>query len=199
MFENQKNKLVLKKTDPEIPDCLNFEKLRARGIDYLGRLSGHLWTDHNLHDPGITILETLVYGILDLAYRTNLPIEDILARNPESESIEDNFFTPAQILGCNPLTLRDYRKFIVDIEGVRNAWIEIYNEDTELEVRGLYTIYLDIEKPLHHKKASLDDYNQLIINKVKNRLHKHRNLCEDFHDIQVLEKIQLGINEEITT
>ena len=131
MAGNLNDTTTISKTNSGFPEYLDFEKLRNEGIDYLGKLSGHLWTDHNLHDPGITILEMLAYAILDLGYRTNLPIEDILARNPEDNTIDSNFYTPSQILGCNPLTIIDYRKLLIDIEGVRNAWIEIKSEDAD--------------------------------------------------------------------
>ena len=56
--------------------------------------SGKIWTDHNVHDPGITILEVLCYAMLDLGYRTHLAVEDVLAKNPTLTNPEDNFFTP---------------------------------------------------------------------------------------------------------
>jgi hypothetical protein len=123
MATEQKH-ITISKNNSGFPAYLDFEKLRSEGIDYLGRLSGKIWTDHNVHDPGITILEVLCYALLDLGYRTNLPVEDILARDPADASPDDNFFTPAQILSCNPLTIADYRKLLIDIPGVRNAWLE---------------------------------------------------------------------------
>ncbi|MBL7828967.1 MAG: hypothetical protein JNJ57_20200, partial [Saprospiraceae bacterium] len=32
--------------------------------------------------------------------------------------------TPAEILTCNPVTITDYRKLLMEVEGVRNAWLE---------------------------------------------------------------------------
>ena len=48
---------------------LEFAALRSRGIAWLQELTGQRWTDYNLHDPGVTLLETMVYGLTDLAYR----------------------------------------------------------------------------------------------------------------------------------
>jgi hypothetical protein len=73
---------TISKHNAGFPDYLDFDRLRREGIDYLGRLSGKLWTDHNVHDPGITILEMLCYALLDLGYRTNLPVADILSPDP---------------------------------------------------------------------------------------------------------------------
>ena len=48
----------------------DYRLLRAQGMDYIQCLSSKVWTDHNLHDPGITTLEVLCYALTDLAYRT---------------------------------------------------------------------------------------------------------------------------------
>jgi len=124
MTEDIQKSLTISKNNTGFPDYLDFTKLRTEGINYLGKLSGKIWSDHNLHDPGITIFEELCYAMLDLGYRTNLPVADILAKNPAVPKPEDNFFTPAQILTNNPLTINDYRKLLIDIPGVRNAWLE---------------------------------------------------------------------------
>lgn len=132
MADESKNISVINKNDSGFPPYLDFDKLRAEGISYLGDLSGKIWTDHNAHDPGITILEVLCYALLDLGYRTNLPAEDLLTRNPSDTSPKDNnFFTPAEILACNPLTIIDYRKLLIDIDGVKNAWLEVARDKAD--------------------------------------------------------------------
>lgn len=116
--------LTISKQNPTFPEYLDFQALRAIGIDHLQRLSSQLWTDYNLHDPGVTILEVLCYAITDLGYRNNLDIEDLLALDlKDANSQENNFFTPNQILTCNPVTELDWRQRLIDIPGVRNAWI----------------------------------------------------------------------------
>lgn len=123
MIGDVKKAQTISKNNAGFPEYLDFNKLRTEGISYLGKLSGKIWSDHNLHDPGITILEVLCYALLDLGYRTNLPVADILAMDPKNPKPENNFFTPAQILTNNPLTVNDYRKLLVDIPGIRNAWL----------------------------------------------------------------------------
>ena len=124
MPNEENNTVTISKNNSGFPDYLDFDKLRSEGIAYLGKLSGQIWTDHNVHDPGITIFEELCYALLDLGYRTNLPVEDVLSRDPTDKSEDNNFFTPAQILTCNPLTINDYRKLLMDIPEVRNAWLK---------------------------------------------------------------------------
>jgi len=38
--------------------------------------SGRSWTDSNTHDPGVTLLELLAYGLADLAYGVSDRIRD---------------------------------------------------------------------------------------------------------------------------
>ncbi len=45
-----------------------FDALRRQALRVIQRVAS-TWTDHNLHDPGITLLEAGVWGISDLAYR----------------------------------------------------------------------------------------------------------------------------------
>ena len=58
---------------------MDYAALRAEAVESLGKLAGSQWTDHNVHDPGITILEQLCYAITELAYRTDFPIADLIA------------------------------------------------------------------------------------------------------------------------
>ena len=57
---------------------LDFQSLRLRGLDWLQRYAGERWTDYNVHDPGVTLLEALVYGLTDLAYRVDFATADLL-------------------------------------------------------------------------------------------------------------------------
>ncbi len=211
------NKTILK-NDPDFPEYLDFQLLRSTGITHLGNLSGKLWTDHNVHDPGITILEMLCYALIDLGYRTQLPIQDILAldRRTGPYPKEDNFFTPGQVLTCNPVTVMDYRKLLIDTPGIRNAWLEISEEhqlylkrtfsndgnemgyelscdsgsdqpDDQFTLNGLYNVYLELERPGISCPSNYDPGEvEQIITAVKEKLHAHRNLCEDFVKIHVL-------------
>ncbi|GMQ30007.1 hypothetical protein Aconfl_26500 [Algoriphagus confluentis] len=122
----------------------DYRLLRKEALAYIQRLSGNIWTDYNAHDPGVTILEVLCYAITDLSFRTQFPIQDLLA--DPSGSLAGQFFQPSQILPSKALTLTDYRKLLMDVEvmdeapdsicpkaGVKNAWITL-RESNELPV-----------------------------------------------------------------
>ena len=223
------NNLVILKNQV-LPDSQNFVKLRKEGIQHIERLAKNIWTDYNTHDPGITTLEILCYAITDLGYRANFNIKDILAPAPgEANGYNTQFFTAAQILPGEPVTLLDYRKIIIDTEGVKNAWIDItedYSPEIYLEksinkfhlvdetqplpdgdwqrinVRGFYTVRLELEDDIVElientvreiakisvpaslmKKAALEKH---YAEPVVKRLQEHRNLCEDFTEIQTV-------------
>jgi hypothetical protein len=210
MAGNDTNSKTISRTNSGFPDYLDFDTLREDSINYLGDLTGKIWTDYNLHDPGITIMEMLCYAVLDLGYRTNFPTADIFARNPSDTSTDNNFFTPAQILTCNPLTIIDYRKMLIDIDGVKNAWLEVAEDQLDLcrggkpygtsaaadgdlnFLNGLYHVYIELENPKPDKSESDD-----IMGKVRNALMSQRNFCEDFVDIYILCSFDIGVCADI--
>ncbi len=101
---------------------MDFWQLRREGLDYIIRLGSDFWTDYNLHDPGITMLEVLCFAITDLSYRANLPIGDLLATETGSVAPKGMPLAP-DMLTCNPVTFDDFRKLLIDIDGVKNAWV----------------------------------------------------------------------------
>ncbi len=109
----------------------DYEYLRNKGIEHIQKLSGHIWTDHNIHDPGITTLEILCYALTDLGYRTDFEIKDLLTtppdpeKNSQADDLKNSSFFPAQdILTNTPLTINDYRTLLLRIKGIRNAWLD---------------------------------------------------------------------------
>src|SRR5579859_3665663 len=136
MTNTPTNTQSINTTNSGFESYLDFRQLRTSSIEYLSQLTGKIWTDYNAHDPGITILEMLCYAVLDLGYRNNFPVADILARAPGDTTKDDNFFTPGQILACNPLTILDYRKLLIDLDGIRNAWIEVDMNETNICRKG---------------------------------------------------------------
>jgi len=157
----------------------NYEKLRELGQKHIEKLSSKIWTDYNIHDPGITLMELLCYAITDLGYRTSYDINDLLAdQSVKSPAREHQFYTAREILTCNPVTTSDFRKMIIDVEGVKNGWLKPVRETTpplyldcessrlvkntdnnlqRLNLRGLYEITLELDNDPKH-----GDLNQFL-------------------------------------
>lgn len=115
--------LKISKKAPE-SNAKDFAFLKEQGIKYIQRVAGNNWTDYNAHDPGITILESLAYAINDLANRTSFDIKDLLAENNGQQGKQAHFFEPEEILSSNPVTINDLRKVVIDVPGIKNAWLE---------------------------------------------------------------------------
>ena len=196
MTVNNEDRATIAQHDPfsvESPH-LDFKRLRREGLEHIGKLSGRIWTDHNAHDPGVTILEALCYALIDLGYRTTLPIEDLLAEPQDdsvagSEDTSENFFTPHEILSCNPTTISDYRKLLLEVDGVRNAWLQPADVNAcSIELNGLYSILVQKEKAADKDKVTRS---------VIKLLSAHRNLCEDFESITMLHSQNVGICADV--
>ena len=187
-------------------DDLDYSFLRKKGLEYIEQLSHKTWTDYNTHDPGVTILEMLAYAITDLGMRTSMPIENLLSLS-ESEESNKQFFTASEILPSAPVTVPDYRKLFIDIEGVKNCWLlpfvkkvyadcsnyrlSYHKEDftgvdnsfiKDFQLQGLYSVLVDLEVPDPDKfptKALKDQEVERIMEEIRLRYYANRNLCED--------------------
>jgi uncharacterized protein len=198
---------------------MNFTVLRDLGIKHFEKMGSKLWTDFNLHDPGITIMEVLCYAITDLGYRTNFSIEDILASSNNHPN-QKQFFDALEILTCNAVTENDFRKILIDLDGIKNAWLvktthqemplfantDAQNnwataftkgtnaKDAEVKLNGLYDVYIDLEDDVDQK--DLDRVND-ITQCAWQQLWKHRNLCEDFVTVNIIEEMEFGIEAQV--
>jgi len=189
---------------PRRRPALDLEQLCRQGMERIRELSGREWTDHNVHDPGITLLEVLCYALTDLSYRADLPVEDLLtdAQGGQGSGSGHTLYTARQILHNRPLTELDYRRLLIDLNGVRNAWIRPFgvtyfadpktgelkpeNDGTPglmpVGVRGLYDVLLDFEEDQStEEKAAVRE-------QVTRTLQRYRNLCEDFAGIDDIRK-----------
>jgi hypothetical protein len=187
-------------------DDLDFQYLRDAGQQYIEDLSRKIWTDYNIHDPGITMMELLCYAITDLGLRIDQPIENLVA-SPENnfEKMHEQFKSAKNILTCRPVTAIDYRKLFIDIKGVKNCWLAIHQlplyaecslthpkvsfepfvnseHPTEtLKIKGLYTVYVDFDEDEEYVEED-------IIAEIFTKYHENRNLCEDLVEVKKIQK-----------
>lgn len=206
--------LTLSKPAPDQP-ALNFALLRAEGLGYLERLTHRLWNDFNIHDPGITILEALCYALTELGYRANFPIQDLLARPDRPDAAPSPLFPAETILPCRPVSILDWRKLLVDLNGVQNAWllpaeVTYYlacrrsrvlaappadaTPHRTLALKGLYDVLLEVDETID---SADPEALAPIYEAVRQQLHRHRNLCEDFVHIGVVPRKEFKLCAEI--
>ena len=148
----------------ELKPVLDYNLLQELGRQYIEKLGHTYWTDYNTHDPGITILETLCYALTELGYRMQFPVPDLLEEAPGVTPKDDTRFTARDILTTHPVTVLDYRKLLIDLNGVANAWLsKVTNPKPELfidckdeklsfeetqhqiKVKGIWDVLLELE------------------------------------------------------
>lgn len=112
-------KLTIAKTI-KLPPASDYTWLQEHAVKYAEALSHKVWTDYNVHDPGITILEVLSWALSEGGYKLGFGMNDILARLPNDT--KKDFYTAKQILTNNPTTIIDLRKYCIDIDGIQNAF-----------------------------------------------------------------------------
>ena len=158
------------------PDGLDFASLRKDGIDAVQELAGNIWTDYNLHDPGVTILEQLCFGLTELAYQVKVPVADYLAN--ERGLIDFNHYAlykPHDIFPTRPVTADDYCKQLLDevpeIDAIRITTAAPPGSYGAC----LYDIAIKLLEPLTGPEYS-DEQQQQIANKVRSVFSKNRNL-----------------------
>ncbi len=195
--------------DALLDPALDQQQLFALGLEHVRQLAHRVWTDHNVHDPGITTLELLSYALTDLSYRASFPLEDLLA--DETGSLHGHFFSARQILPMRPLTLLDYRKLVIDLPQVKNAWLvpaplTLYADEVESRLSATRPAHTDFrEVTLRGRWRVLVDFmddvdesqRPAVLQSVLAHLHAHRNLCEDFVGASAVEGEPLNLCGEL--
>lgn len=182
----------IRKFQPD-PDGLDFESLRKDGLARVQELSGDLWSDYNLHDPGVTILEQLCYGLTDLAYRSSFSAADYLTSADGGIGFEQQaLYRPDEILSSAPLTDNDYRKLILNsIPNIDNVWIKRQTDDWA----GLCNIYVLLCEQVREQQN--EGVRKAYADIVGNVYAANRNLCEDLARVRVVERIPYSLSGEI--
>ncbi|MEM6686623.1 MAG: hypothetical protein AAF617_12650 [Bacteroidota bacterium] len=194
---------------------LDFQHLRDAGQQYIENLSRKLWTDYNISDPGITIMELLCYAITDLGLRMDQPIENLVASEEDNfKKMHEQFKSAKNILTCRPVTALDYRKLFIDIKGVKNCWLAIHTLPLHAEcnqanprisftpfvgseyttetfnIKGLYSILVDFDDDEEYVEED-------IIAAIFTKYHENRNLCEDLVEVIKIKKQCIRVCAEI--
>jgi hypothetical protein len=146
----------------------SFERLREEGVRWVQAASGERWTDYNLHDPGVTLLEQLCYALTDIAYRIDFPVADHLSGPGDVIAFGDlALHAPDVIFPCRPTTGPDYRRVLLDqVEGLDDA------ELISAEPPGVYRLMLRLPPPV---SSGVDSRGV----EARATYCANRNLCED--------------------
>jgi hypothetical protein len=205
----KKRKLGCAMANSATTSTVDWDTLREEGLEHLQAMSGDLWTDYNIHDPGVTLLELLCYAITDLDGRISQDISDIVTENTATTTVE-HYFSPGDVMTINPVTINDYRKLLIDLPGVKNAWLSAVNDSEptlyydkdnnallydyasgseRINLNGLYRVYIEKNEDVTDEAA--------LKTAVLEKLHEHRNLCEDFVEVNIMEEQTISVFSDI--
>jgi hypothetical protein len=153
-----------------------YQELQEKTLERLQELSGDVWTDFNIHDPGVTISDNMNYALFELQYKLELPFRSFIG--PNTSEYASKGILPAEVIFSQSIvTPEDYEQLFLDnLDNLESCSVE-FND-------GYYSI-----------RASVSTRNPSITSEnIKEELfvlyHKNRNLCEDLRwdDIQILTK-----------
>jgi len=172
---------------PAGPIGLDFAALKAEGIDALQGLCGGSWTDYNLHDPGVTVLEQLVYGLTDLAYRTEFEVADYLT-GPDGaiDYAALALYPPQEAFHGQALTADDYRRAqFAAIPALGAVWVRTLGN-------GLLAIDVAVAAEFQTPQGRAS-----IAQRIRKHYARNRNLCEDLRAVTVLEPVAWYLDGDI--
>lgn len=177
-----------------------YDQLQKRALDYVQQLSGKVWTDYNLHDPGITTLDIINYALTELDFRLNFPLEEYLAAPNQSFYPEHyGLFGAEKVFSMNPVTPEDYRNLILDtFENVEDVQLKVHEPENRLtECYGWYDMLIELSPYLDAKKIAEEE--KKVYAAVKRLYHSHRNLSESLCSITFIKREKLTLIGEINT
>lgn len=177
---------------PKDEGPLSFRGLRAQALSSVQALSAAHWTDYNLHDPGVTILEQACYALTSLVYRADFPVADHLTAPDGRIDFAGQALHPAEVaFPCRPATADDFRRLLLDrIEGLGDAIVEPLAPSNTVPA-GLWRVELRMA-PSHHAHAGDSARAAMAL------LRAQRNLGEDFdHQVTLVQERWCELHGEI--
>ncbi|MCR9173733.1 MAG: hypothetical protein NXI10_14620 [bacterium] len=175
----------------DLPKGMDYEFLKEEGLRKIQQLAGDNWTDFNVHDPGVTILEQLAYALSELGYRTELDFKDLYA-SQQRKTGNNTFYTAAKILPTNPVTTVDIRKQLLDeIPGIQNVWIYPLNSFTRRKnIQGLYLVFVEMSSYTSQTPEQVKEM-------IRQRLNHSHNIGETFEDVIILKQKEIFVEMNI--
>lgn len=95
------------------PAALSFDALRQQAIAHAQSASGELWTDYNLHDPGVSLLEVMCYALTEDIYSNERSVPELLGLDQAASAQDWQRYAlhPAPaVLHCRPCSEDDYQR-----------------------------------------------------------------------------------------
>lgn len=167
-------------TDATLKD---FNNLRAVAIAAAQDASGDIWTDYNLHDPGVTLLEQTVFGLTEVAYFGDHAVRDLLTGPDGDFALEQlALFSPAEVLPGRPVTWDDLASALSDLDHVDRVFVRAG------PVRGLYDLVVipdDTPDPGQRAARAGTAWRADLVSETRAWFSRNRLLTQDIHRISI--------------
>jgi hypothetical protein len=177
-----------------------FDSLRRLGLDYVQDLARGRWTDYNVHDPGVTILEQVCYALTDILYRADFDVADFLVdEQGQIDWARQGLLPPEKAFPSRPVTNLDYRAAILDaVPDVENIRIDAIQQN-DLTPGGLYRIRLRLKEEKAERPGGKDSpaREDAVAYAVWLAFARSRNLCEDLDRIEIFSSSPYPLNAEV--
>lgn len=108
---------------PPARTSTDYAALRETGMQWICQWAPDSWTDHNVHDPGITMLEAGSYAMTELGLRLGLDMADLIE---SGRAVAPPELEPAhRVLPMGPVHPADLRRVLLDHPLVADARISL--------------------------------------------------------------------------
>ncbi|WP_033112068.1 hypothetical protein [Dickeya dadantii] len=181
---------IPRQTPLDDPDSV-ANLLRA-GLAQVQQLSGNRWTDYNLHDPGVTLLELLCFALTDLIYRSDFEVADYLTQpDGRLDFAAQGLMLPEQIFPPRPCTRQDYQQALLDaMDEVEQAWVTP-------DGQGRYHIDLLLTEAARQRCDHHPTLRDEIVEAAAHLYHRARNLGEDLAGVRIIDSHGLRLYADI--
>ena len=158
-----------------------YSYLQKKTLEEVQRLSGKVWTDFNVHDPGVTLADIANYALTETNYKLWFDLADYLTRGGDNfDPKRFGLFPPGEVYTTAPVTTEDYRRlFFSHIPELENVWVECD------PATGGYTVRIVL--PPFNKEVK----SEALVERVQMVYNEHRNLCEYLDQVVVVKPEEL--------
>ncbi len=165
------------------PAPLDFDTLRAHAIAAAQDASGNIWTDFNLHDPGVTLLEQTTFALTEVAYQGDHPVRDMLTSKDNSFRHDAlALFDPQNVLPGRPVTMADIASYLSDLDALERVFV------TAGPSPGLIDIVIiphNAVDPEEQTRRTALDWQSALISLVRAHFNDVRLLATDIRHIHI--------------
>ena len=177
------------------PAKISFDVLRARAIAAAQDASGNIWTDYNLHDPGVTLLEQTVFALTEVAYQADHAVRDLLTTRHDG-FLPDHLalFAAEDVLPGRPVTGADLASCLSDLPHLERVFV---SPGPAVGLVDLIIVPHDGISPREQLMRRSDDWQNNLIAAVRAHFDENRLLATAINRIDIASPVPVVLTGDI--